>query len=406
MIDRRSWQWFRVGDLFSNQKCKCSNATELLEDGNEIAYVGAKKADNGVMRYVKRVESLVSQGNCIIFIGDGQGSVGYCMYMPVEFIGSTTLIVGYNEHLNPYNAAFIVSVLDKERFRYSFGRKYKKEVVANTKIQLPAINLGNGEYEPNWKYMEEFIKDRIIPQLPKKAQKVWIQKYDINPLCQEKMFLNTDRWKWFKISNFCEKPYKAFAYNANELSECSMLDADSIKYITRTDKNNGCKCFVKNEHFEYIERGNAITIGDTTATIYYQESDFICGDHIVILRSKFFNRYTGLFISCLLNREKYRYNYGRAFTMEVIENTSIKLPVTPSGEPDWQFMEDYIKSLPYSKNLEPSKPNEVVDELMEVKRELIKLQQAVQVQNNAANVTFNGANVTYIDNSTNYNVKN
>ena len=72
MIDRRNWQWFRVGDLFPPQKCKCSNATELLEDGDEIAYIGAKKSDNGVMRYVKRVENLVSRGNCIVFIGDGQ----------------------------------------------------------------------------------------------------------------------------------------------------------------------------------------------------------------------------------------------------------------------------------------------------------------------------------------------
>lgn len=41
MINRRNWHWFRVGNLFPPQKCKCSNATELLEDGDEIAYIGA-----------------------------------------------------------------------------------------------------------------------------------------------------------------------------------------------------------------------------------------------------------------------------------------------------------------------------------------------------------------------------
>ena len=135
MIDRSNWQWFKVGKLFPPQKCKCSNATELLEDGDEIAYIGAKKSDNGIMRYVKREEKLVSRGNCIVFIGDGQGSVGYSLYQPVDFIGSTTLIAGYNEHLNPYNATFLVTILDQERFRYSFGRKYKKEVIANTEIR-------------------------------------------------------------------------------------------------------------------------------------------------------------------------------------------------------------------------------------------------------------------------------
>lgn len=29
----------------------------------------------------------------------------------------------------------------------------------------------------------------------------------------------------------------------------------------------------------------------------------------------------------------------------------IKLPIDNNGKPEWQFMEDYIKSLPYSSNL-------------------------------------------------------
>lgn len=222
-LDINEWHWFLVGDLFPPQKCKCSNATELLEDGDEIAYIGAKKSENGVMRYVKREEKLVSRGNCIVFIGDGQGSVGYSLYQPVDFIGSTTLLAGYNIHLNPYNAAFIVSVLDQERFRYSFGRKYNKEVVSNSKIKLPAIRQIVDEKE--------------------------------------------------------------------------------------------------------------------------------------------------------------------------------------TFEPDWKFMEDYIKSLPYSKNLELSDPNEKVDELMEVKKKIIDMEQKMQTLSDAASVTFNNANVTYIDQSKTYNVK-
>ncbi len=408
-MNRNNWRWFRVGDLFTLQKCKCSNATELLEDGDEIAYIGAKKSCNGVMRYVKRVEKLVSRGNCIVFIGDGQGSVGYCLYQPVDFIGSTTLIAGYNEHLNPYNAAFIVSVLDQERFRYSFGRKYKKEVIANTKIQLPAINFENGDYAPDWKYMEDFVKDQIIPQLPKKAQKVWLQKYDTKPMQQEKMKLNTDEWKWFTIEDICEYPYKAKAYNANELTECTNNSEKAILYVTRTDVNNGCKGFVVNEGFENVERGGAITIGDTTSTIFYQNRDFICGDHMVVLRSKIFNIYIGLFIVALLNKERFRYNYGRAFTMEIIAKTKIKLPAVKKNDgtytPDWQFMEDYIKSLSFSKNIEPSDPKEIVDELVEMKKEMIKMRQQLEAQRSAQELKIIGGNVTYIDNSQTFNLK-
>jgi len=150
-----SWEWFNVNSLFQSlEKCKCSNATELLEDGTDIAYIGAKKNENGVMRYVKYDESLVTRGNCIVFIGDGQGSVGYCLYQPDDFIGSTTLVAGYNENLNPYSAQFLVTILDMERYRYSFGRKYNKNAIMNSKIKLPANSTGN----PDWQFMEDYIK--------------------------------------------------------------------------------------------------------------------------------------------------------------------------------------------------------------------------------------------------------
>jgi hypothetical protein len=67
----------------------------------------------------------------------------------------------------------------------------------SSKIKLPVTPAG----EPDWQYMEDFIKDRIIPQLPKKAQRVWLQKYDTKPQKQERMKLNTDEWKEFLISD-------------------------------------------------------------------------------------------------------------------------------------------------------------------------------------------------------------
>lgn len=154
-LDSVKWDWYNVKDIFPRiEKCKCSNATELLEDGDDIAYIGAKKSDNGVMRYVKYDETLVTEGNCIVFIGDGQGSVGYCIYQPKDFIGSTTLVAGYNPHLNQYIAQFLIAILDKERYRYSFGRKYNKAAITSTKIKLPSKSNGS----PDWEFMENYIK--------------------------------------------------------------------------------------------------------------------------------------------------------------------------------------------------------------------------------------------------------
>lgn len=66
---------------------------------------------------------------------------------------------------------------------------------------------------------------------------------------------------------------------------------------------------------------------------------------MVICRAKWLNIYTALFILSILKQEKYKYSYGRAFKMELISNTIIKLPATNEGIPNWDFMEQYIKSL-------------------------------------------------------------
>ncbi|MCW7460413.1 restriction endonuclease subunit S [Leptospira bandrabouensis] len=154
-LEYKNWKYFNIGGpkgIFSIEQCKCSNASSLLEDGDEINYIGAKKDNNGVIKKVKIKKELVSHGNSIIFICDGQGSVGYTNYTEEDFIGSTTLSIGRNEKLNKYNALFLVTILDQERYRYSFGRKYKSNL-AKAKIFLPSKNN-----EPDWQYMEEFIK--------------------------------------------------------------------------------------------------------------------------------------------------------------------------------------------------------------------------------------------------------
>ena len=56
-------------------------------------------------------------------------------------------------------------------------------------------------------------------------------------------------------------------------------------------------------------------------------------------------------------------------------------------------MEDYIKSLPYSKNLEPSKPDEVVDELVEMKKEMIKMRRAMEAQQPGSITNYGTVNI-------------
>jgi len=155
-IDLFTWKKFSIKSIFPKkeqlQRGKV-HSKEDLPDGDDYYYIGAKKRNNGVMGRCGYDENLISEGNCIVFICNGQGSVGYALYMDKDFMASGDLVLGYNKNINKYTGLFLVTVLDKERFKYSFGRKYGK-YLPNTEILLPTKDGKN----PDWEYMEEFIR--------------------------------------------------------------------------------------------------------------------------------------------------------------------------------------------------------------------------------------------------------
>ena len=105
--------------------------------------------------------------------------------------------------------------------------------------------------------------------------------------------------------------------------KCTNLDGalgtDVVPYITRTDLNNGCKYLAAISDDFCVEPGNAISIGDTTATCFYQKDRFITGDHMVVLRAKWLNLIRGLFVVGLFNMERLKYSYGRAYKIDNIK---------------------------------------------------------------------------------------
>ncbi|MCK4983646.1 MAG: restriction endonuclease subunit S [Victivallaceae bacterium] len=153
-LDDVPWNEFKVGGkngVFSIKTCRCNNAGILVE-GDDIFYIGAKKTNNGVIKKVAFNEKLTTKGNCIAFVCDGDGAVGYNTYQPNDFIGTTNLKVGYNHNLNMYNALFLISILDKKRALYSHGRK-RGARLKNEVIYLPSKNG-----KPDFEFMENYIK--------------------------------------------------------------------------------------------------------------------------------------------------------------------------------------------------------------------------------------------------------
>ncbi|MDR0676227.1 MAG: N-6 DNA methylase [Elusimicrobiota bacterium] len=168
----------------------------------------------------------------------------------------------------------------------------------------------------------------------------------IESINKNELKLFTEKWKYFKISDlFRISGTKSIVYR-----DLQKYGKGNFPYITTSSLNNGCRGF-----FDYwTEKKNVLTIDSACIGIcFYQGHNFSATDHVEKLTPKFnMNCYNALFLTTLINLEQYRYNYGRGFAQIRIKNTIIKLPVNSKDEPDFEFMENYIKSLPFSKNLE------------------------------------------------------
>lgn len=332
---------FSISQLFPILENGKANQT-IIEDGDDCFYIGAKKNDNGVMRYCRYNQDLVQKGNCILFICNGAGSVGYTLYMDRPFMASSDVVAGYNDNLTPYVGLYLVTLLDLERPRYSYGRKWKN-TLRNTTIPLPV----NENEQPDWEWIESFMHEHILLSSPIRTKDLFLNSVNTESILPNRICLTDASWEYIKLSSIFERIYKAQPHVKSNISISDRLLDNYVPFISRTESNNGCDGFVNKEEV-FIEPGNAIIIGDTTASIFYQEHPFTTGDHIVVCRSSNLNKFNALFIATILRLEKYRFNYGRAFKKQIVESHKIKLPVQSNGSPDWDFMEEYIKSLPFS----------------------------------------------------------
>ena len=357
MLNTSDWKEFLLSDIFDIRKGK--RLTKENQTMGDTPFIGATAKNNGITSYIGK--EYLHEGNTISLTYNG--SVGEAFYQPKPFWASDDVNVLYPKDfvLTENIALFFCAILRLEKQMWSYARKWNLEKMNDTSIRLP-VNSCN---EPNYGMIETYmaglkaditnIPDYFLNEGYEKAswyldnieQEIFESEF-AGVAVKKEITLSDRRWNKFILGNIVESVQNGKSYNASDL--VSAADGtDYVSYVTRTDNNNGISMYVQSEEYDGLEKANAITIGDTTATIFFQDHDFITGPHIIVIRADWLNVYTANFIITLLNQEKYRYPvFGRAFTKDLIATTELNLPVDDKGNPDYQFMEDYIKSLPFS----------------------------------------------------------
>lgn len=350
MKDRvHTYREYTVGDFFRMQRGHTLTVNDKEIFKGDIPCINASTENNGIVcklspdvetigfKLIKAPAlSLGRVGSSVTFLQTEDFYVADNAYalIPKQFFSNEVLL-------------YFSTILNCNQKLYSYGRTVKNSYI-DTIIKLPVFNN-----EPDWQYMEEFIKS-----LHHKPIKTKIKK-------NATLNLNVAEWKPFRVGKIL-KIINGKGITQKEISENSG-DFDAVQ---SGEENNGV---IGKINLEYCKKKKysytlnpclTVARSGTAGFVSYHGKGCVVGDSAKILLLKKDNPQPEhyLFLLTILSALRFKYTYGRKVTEEGYLNEMIALPVKKMTDetrmysdegfmPDWDFMKKYINTLPYSDRL-------------------------------------------------------
>ncbi len=162
--------------------------------------------------------------------------------------------------------------------------------------------------------------------------------------------LNIQSWREYAVSDLFDVKY---GINL-ELINCDLqrdwADGETVAFVARTENDNGVVGYVKVIKGKIPQAAGLLTCagGGSVLSTFVQRRPFYSGrDLYLLIPKQEMSIYAKLFCCTVIEANKYRFSYGRQAN-KTLPSLLLKLPATEDGNPDLEYMENYIKSLPYS----------------------------------------------------------
>ena len=116
-----------------------------------------------------------------------------------------------------------------------------------------------------------------------------------------------------------------------------------IRFIGASAINNGITAYISND--EHLHPQNTITLSynGSIGEAFYQDEIFWASDDVNVLYPKFeMNKEIAFFIIPLLKTAGKRYAFIDKWKKEDMEKSKIPLPADKDGNPDYEYIENYM----------------------------------------------------------------
>lgn len=154
-LDYTKWKYFKLcgdGGIFDVDHGTRLKSVNRID--GDIPLITAGKINQGITTYIQENPKMKMFENCITI-----DMFGNSFYHSGKFYCDDNIVTLKSKNsISDYCCQFISIVLNNEKYRYSFGRQYRKTKYAdNQLIFLPAI-FYDDNFVPDYEYMDNFIK--------------------------------------------------------------------------------------------------------------------------------------------------------------------------------------------------------------------------------------------------------
>ena len=335
-IDTSEWKEFKLGYIIVGNKKQGHGLFEIVnsvayhgkdvtetDSDDGINYITRSKFNNGLKARVVRLDKFkVNPAGTISF---GAENADF-FYQTEPYITGNKMYYIDTTALSERACRFLKSIMEATfTANYSFSDG-----------MIPATTNG----APDWAYMESYIANLEA----KVAESLTLLQAAKDA---EKKKVDTREWGEFRVGELFDiHPTKAY-----KCTNAELLDNGETHVVVNSAYNNGIGGL---STLKPTEQGNMITFSDTVDanTIFYQDKPFIGYPHVQGLYpiGIFRKNWTELSLKYFATvfRQKalsIGFDYGNKFRRDIAVRLYILLPVDKTGQPDWAYMEEYMRKM-------------------------------------------------------------
>lgn len=323
-IDTSGWKEFRVGELFAAERGKVKNIQPLCPGETPIIAAGAY---NQGITGMYEIDSAYENRITISCNGAGCGST---FYHPYKFnVNGDAITLIEKSSMSDKAKSFIACILNGAFTRkYSYEEKCSPQKALNEIVRLPVTPDG----APDWAYMESYMANLET----KVAESLTMLQAAKDA---EKKKVDTREWGEFRVGELFD------AFLSKDDIQPKSITEGATPLVSSGKEHNGIIAYIE-EPKAHLWGGNTLTV-DMFGKVFFHEQPYFAVSHgrVNILKAKSTVSSGALqFVGCAIEKvTSKKYEFSEMCTGTKLLKDAIMLPVNKNGDPDLDYMEEYMK---------------------------------------------------------------